>query len=332
MQTQQSNARAVTSLLFVAAMLAASPLGGCGMFSSGSSSSSSSSGSSSDAYTGEVTIENRSSLDVCRIEMINQDDKVAEDVQLGAGERATVAITSETIRFYVTECGGERTLYGHVQDWLGNPVSGGREYLQGLAQPTIVLYDEGAAPADATDHRAVELNPRSVSDWLFFPPAADATVAQATFDALNAHARGAGWDETFHFTIPATEWNVLRHRRTGVVMGRNIRAAGFATWPEGTCTMQLFQFAQQHDGSDFSGPIAFDGTSTQLDIPCAALEYARGVANGSASSAGSSSSPSGGMCTNTCASSNDGECDDGGPGSLYSVCGLGTDCADCGAR
>jgi hypothetical protein len=37
-------------------------------------------------------------------------------------------------------------------------------------------------------------------------------------------------------------------------------------------------------------------------------------------------------CTNTCGTSNDGECDDGGPGSMYSICDLGTDCNDCGAR
>ena len=38
------------------------------------------------------------------------------------------------------------------------------------------------------------------------------------------------------------------------------------------------------------------------------------------------------LCTNTCAYPNDGDCDDGGKASTYSVCGIGTDCADCGAR
>jgi hypothetical protein len=37
-------------------------------------------------------------------------------------------------------------------------------------------------------------------------------------------------------------------------------------------------------------------------------------------------------CLETCRYAGDGECDDGGPGSLYSVCELGTDCADCGPR
>jgi hypothetical protein len=37
-------------------------------------------------------------------------------------------------------------------------------------------------------------------------------------------------------------------------------------------------------------------------------------------------------CTNTCGTADDDECDDGGPGSLFSVCALGTDCDDCGPR
>ena len=38
------------------------------------------------------------------------------------------------------------------------------------------------------------------------------------------------------------------------------------------------------------------------------------------------------VCTNTCRWADDGECDDGGPDSMYSVCRYGTDCGDCGAR
>ena len=39
-----------------------------------------------------------------------------------------------------------------------------------------------------------------------------------------------------------------------------------------------------------------------------------------------------GKCIDTCPYADDGDCDDGGPGSDYSVCELGTDCADCGSR
>lgn len=38
------------------------------------------------------------------------------------------------------------------------------------------------------------------------------------------------------------------------------------------------------------------------------------------------------ICTDSCASARDNECDDGGPDSLYAVCELGSDCADCGVR
>ena len=37
-------------------------------------------------------------------------------------------------------------------------------------------------------------------------------------------------------------------------------------------------------------------------------------------------------CSNTCEWAGDGACDDGGPGSSFSVCDYGTDCDDCGAR
>ena len=39
-----------------------------------------------------------------------------------------------------------------------------------------------------------------------------------------------------------------------------------------------------------------------------------------------------GGCSETCTFSNDGDCDDGGPGSDFDVCALGTDCIDCGFR
>ena len=38
------------------------------------------------------------------------------------------------------------------------------------------------------------------------------------------------------------------------------------------------------------------------------------------------------VCSNNCTYSNDGECDDGGSGSLFNVCDCGSDCSDCGTR
>ena len=38
------------------------------------------------------------------------------------------------------------------------------------------------------------------------------------------------------------------------------------------------------------------------------------------------------ICTNTCTGASDGYCDDGGPGSYFYACDIGTDCVDCGPR
>lgn len=38
------------------------------------------------------------------------------------------------------------------------------------------------------------------------------------------------------------------------------------------------------------------------------------------------------LCSDSCEYALNGECDDGGPDSLYSKCDLGTDCSDCGPR
>lgn len=38
------------------------------------------------------------------------------------------------------------------------------------------------------------------------------------------------------------------------------------------------------------------------------------------------------ICEDTCVHANDGHCDDGGDGSKFALCGLGTDCNDCGTR
>jgi hypothetical protein len=43
-------------------------------------------------------------------------------------------------------------------------------------------------------------------------------------------------------------------------------------------------------------------------------------------------SPMDSSCNDACAYARDGECDDGGPRALTSLCMLGTDCADCGRR
>jgi len=73
------------------------------------------------------------------------------------------------------------------------------------------------------------------------------------------------------------------------------------------------------------------GTPPGIDSPADGA----GGTGGTGGDAGGTVEPApatGSGCTNTCPYFGDGECDDGGAGSLYSLCELGTDCMDCGSR
>ena len=307
------------------------------VFGCGGGMGQSSTSNGGDGVRGPITIENRSQFSICSATMVYDGGYASKEETLAPGGSLQLDVQGNTNRLYLTECGGERSLLGHPMNWYGTP-QGATELLQGLSHDRIVLYDPGQAPADGGDHRAISLNPRPISDWVFFTPNADTSLSGTLHEALLDTARRESWSETLEFSLPLGEWNILRNRRTGIITGRNVQAAGFARWPDGHCTMQAFGYEQAYDGSDFSGPIRV-GASTQLDIPCAVLGYAAGLSGSSASGATGSSSgraqpspSSGGSCSNTCNSANDGECDDGGPRSQYAVCALGTDCADCGAR
>jgi hypothetical protein len=89
------------------------------------------------------------------------------------------------------------------------------------------------------------------------------------------------------------------------------------------------------------GQGCLDGTC----VPCACGARTCGTIRGCAESCGTCADPMvcdnvmgtcvmtpDAMCNNTCSSAGDNECDDGGPDSLFSLCELGSDCADCGPR
>lgn len=336
---RRARAARVSEFLFALAVVAAAPFalvaGGCGGGGGRTATP-----AASEGVRGTVTFENRSSLDICWLAVTYQGGRIAEEVSFGAGATVEVNLEGDTSRLFLTECGGQRSLYGHPMNWYGNP-QGPVEMFQNLQHDRVVLYDPGQAPAGATDHRAVALNPRPISDWIFWQPNPDAQLAEEVHAALLEKARRESWSESLEFSLLLGDWSELRNRYTGILTGRSVQAAGFARWQDGHCTMQAFGYEQGHDGSYYAGALRV-GVSTQLDIPCPALVYAAGLAGASPNSqamlgggaaAGPTGMPaSGGGCTNTCRTANDGECDDGGPNSLYSVCALGTDCADCGAR
>jgi hypothetical protein len=91
---------------------------------------------------------------------------------------------------------------------------------------------------------------------------------------------------------------------------------------------------------------ALDDVQLCIEEQCASSCYADGPVGGTGGVGGDSGEggvgglpPSGGSggstgggCTDTCFDAADGACDDGGPGSDFTICDLGTDCTDCGPR
>jgi len=72
------------------------------------------------------------------------------------------------------------------------------------------------------------------------------------------------------------------------------------------------------------------------DTPADDDDDASSLTNSSGGGTTASTASSGGavppLCMDTCQYAFDGECDDGGPGSMFAECAYGTDCADCGPR
>ena len=62
-------------------------------------------------------------------------------------------------------------------------------------------------------------------------------------------------------------------------------------------------------------------------LVCGSSPYCTRSSGGGGSTGGMS-----GYCNDDCRFANDGDCDDGGPGSDYDLCDFGSDCGDCGTR
>lgn len=95
-----------------------------------------------------------------------------------------------------------------------------------------------------------------------------------------------------------------------------------------TCSASLSQLMM---GSGFEEPVACD----TFDMKCPGGLSAIGVATDALPDDEDATGTAGGGgagCTDTCQDAADHFCDDGGEGSETNICGLGTDCTDCGPR
>jgi len=106
-----------------------------------------------------------------------------------------------------------------------------------------------------------------------------------------------------------------------------------------TATIALFALIACEDDPRRRGPI--DASPADLSVPRDAQpsDFGSGRPDigprdlgGPADLGRDSGSGGSTLCTNTCTYDADGDCDDGGPGSDFSLCDYGTDCTDCGPR
>ncbi|MFK7999228.1 MAG: hypothetical protein AB8H86_06505 [Polyangiales bacterium] len=279
-----------------------------------SASGGSSSSSGDDGYTGSLTVQNGTGQAICTLEVLQSDGYAAHTDQVEAGGSVSIDVDSPANYVFATACDGSGFAYeGSVSS----------------SDSTITL---GSGSEQSFQARQDYLFQQIRMSTTMPSNSRDSSLISQFQSAIEAKARDSGWIDEPTILLVASEWGIVRNRLTSIPTGRRIAALVGHRFNDGHCSIQVHTFAQTHDGNDFSGRIGYEGSSGNIYAGCTMIDALEGGGGGSSASSGGSAGSSGGGCSNTCSSSGDGECDDGGPNSLYAVCALGTDCDDCGAR
>lgn len=229
-------------------------------------------------YRGTVTFVNQSGAQICRIEALHSRPAAVDlTVSLTHGQSATFEARGDISRLAVSECGTNRVLFGVPSRDAVNPLSK-------LTMGRVVLYARGQAPANASDHHALEAAPMDYADWWRTeqrwysrnPEARMQNEALATefLQTVRAHAAAQRWTEEFRaFQIVSADWEIMRHRNTGVILRRRLMGVGMAKFPDAHCQSQAFFVTQEYDGSDYSSQLRFAGVANNVAVPCALTEW-----------------------------------------------------------
>lgn len=312
-------------------------LSGCSLFTMSNNTASQS--REPDAYAGPLTLINESSQPVCGVDLYfntsadddNENLLFASD-PVAPGQSREFAVAGRVYGVRLLGCSGDV-----VWDTYEPRNARRSQAVTFTTDGTMRLVDSGTLSLTSPVTLVAETFP--LRNYLPAPgPMANTVSAATLLQVANDHARARSFAETFDAVIvTSTDWDIVRNQY-GTVTGRRVYAEAGAHWPDGNCTIQAIGFSQAHDGASFSNTFQFYGFGDQHQVPCAAVDLmaGRSSAAGSrstpAATRSASPAPTGGLCSNTCGTSNDGECDDGGPNSLYAICTLGTDCGDCGPR
>ncbi len=288
---------------------------GCFFGGGGNSGGGGSSGGDDGDYLGAYTVTNGTGQPICGMDVVQQDHSARHADRIEPGGTATVTLESPLEYIFAANCEGNGFAYAESVN---------------ATEDNFTLDSDSAQSYQERFDYLRRLNRMNTN-----PVMRDEALRQQMFEAVQMRGRDQQWiDDPTAVVIASDDWSVMRHNISGIITRRRVAGMVGHRFPDGHCSIQVHTFQQQHNGSSFGGRIQYEGVAGNIFAGCDMLDWMEaGMGGGSPSAGGASASAGGGsMCTNTCNSANDGECDDGGPGAQYSVCSLGTDCGDCGPR
>ncbi len=230
-------------------------------------------------YHGTVTFENQTSTPVCRIEGNDGRRYLDEHVEIAPGASGTFELTDRLSQIWVIGCDG-RVLFGGPNPSLTQSSSAN---IGELTVGTIALAE--AAGAEDASRRTLIVEARDADAYLegvidgLLRSHSDAMNDRAfrdeAFAALIEGGRAHRWPETFvALRMTSSDWDVVRHRTSGVILRRVATGVAIARFESGLCQATPVTFVQEHDGSRFSSSTRFGDIGGNHRVPCAIAEAA----------------------------------------------------------
>ncbi len=97
----------------------------------------------------------------------------------------------------------------------------------------------------------------------------DNDLKTQTLDAAKNWASKWQWKETVSKAyFSGTDWSIVRHRNTGIILRREIRGVIVMTRPDGKCSFHHCVFGQEYDGNKYLSVYTAGITPGQIMLPC----------------------------------------------------------------
>jgi len=123
---------------------------------------------------------------------------------------------------------------------------------------------------DAEDKRRSEKEQKQIENQrLPKEGMVDNGLKTETLEAAKAWATKWGWKETVTKAyFNGADWYIVRHRKTGIIMRREIKGTIVMTRPDGMCSFHYAVFGQEYDGSMYNKVYTAGITPGQIKLNC----------------------------------------------------------------